>query len=676
MRAAAEWITSFLAGPKPSAARLAALLTDSGTEIETCEKGAAGWFLEAAITSNRPDEFSHLGLARDVAAVLGRVLVLPPHEAQATGPATATKVRVSVEDAARTPRYTARVITGLSNGVSPEWMQRRLLAAGQRPINAVVDITNYVMLECGQPLHAFDLARLNGAALCVRAARPGEKLAALNGKALLLGAEDLVIADAAGPQALAGVMGGTGSEVTSNTTSIVIEAAVFDARTVRSAARRHQLRTESGHRFERGVDRSACSRAGERAARLVLELCGGTLCTESVDCGGAGDSHSPISFRPAAVRRVMGVAMPARKMRAWFEALGCTVAEATDCWNVTAPRWRHDLHREIDLVEEVVRLAGLARIPERLSMPLMVATEPPVRLLRAEAQDLLAGLGCHECVTPDFVREGAEAAADLHLQAIALVALVPVRSGEGVLRRSLLPSLLKVARLNQDQGNGTPALFEVGPVNALGAANAPVRRQLLGVLLAGEWRTARAVLDAVLALRGVSASPEALDASPEAMEAACSALDAASSARFCKGEQVLAFLGTPVAALLQGLRHKPLYLEVDLEALEAAGTTQRRFAGLPRYPAMVRDLALKVADAVPYSAVEKAVHGAGAADIEALDLFDLYRGASIGAGMKSLNIRITFRSASGTLTATEVDQRLQRIVVHIAAATAAEVRGA
>ncbi|MSR74872.1 MAG: phenylalanine--tRNA ligase subunit beta [Planctomycetes bacterium] len=669
MRAAVEWITSFLDGPKPSAARIAALLTDSGTEIEACEKTADGWIVEAAITSNRPDEFCHLGLARDVAAVLGRTLILPPHTAEATGVAVEQALKVVVEDATRAPRYTARVIRGISNGVSPEWMQQRLLAAGQRPINAVVDISNYVMLECGQPLHAFDLDRLNAASLNVRMARPGEKLAALNGRTLTLAAEDLVIADGLQPQALAGVMGGSNSEVTLATRNIVIESAVFAPRGVRASARRHQLRTESGHRFERGVDRNACSAAGERAARLVLEICGGTLAAGVFDLGGAGPAPAPISFNPARVRKVMGANVPQRKMSTWFRALGCSVDESAAQWLVTAPGWRHDLHHEIDLVEEVVRIAGLERVPERISMPLMVATEPAVRLLRAEVQDLLVGLGCHECVTPDFVREGAEASAALHMQAIPLAAALPVRSGEGVLRRSLLPSLLRVARHNQDQGNGTPALFEVSPVNGLGPTGTPARRQLLGVLLACDWREARAVLDAVLSLRGVQATPNA-------MSEANAALDPTARACFKSAERTLAFLGMPAAELCGDLRHKALYLEVDLEALDGVGTAARRFMGLPRFPAVVRDLALKVRDAVSYSAVEEAVQAAEAQDIESLELFELYRGASIGAGMKSLNIRITFRSSQGTLTTAEVDQRVQLMIARIAAATGAEVRGA
>lgn len=665
MRASVAWIAALIEGSAPSTTRMAKLLTASGTEIEATKRDEHGTHLEAAVTSNRPDLLSHRGLAREVAALTGASLKPVPPVCAGTGPEVPVTVRV--DDAASTPRYTAHMVRGIKNVASPAWMQERLLAAGQRPINAVVDVTNYILLEDGQPLHAFDLGRIAAATICVRRARSGEKLPALNGRTLDLHTDDLVIADAERPQALAGVMGGSLSEVGATTTDILIESARFAPRLVRAAARRHQLRTDSSHRFERGVDDNAVLAAGLRAAQLIAEITGGVVAGNVVDLGAPVRAPAGITFDPASVRRVTGASVARPRMRALLERLGCTVEESSAGWNVTPPTWRRDLSRPIDLVEEVMRLVGIDKVPERLGMPLAVASVPSLRRLRAEVQDLCAALGAHETITPDFVGEGAAADVDLFGTGASLSVASPVRTGEAVLRRSLLPSLLRVARFNQDQDNGTPRFFEVGAINAAGKDGQPARRVLLGVLLYGDWRLARAWLDAVLALRNVV---------PEPVASANDAFSSASRAGFSANGATLACMGEPAAALLEGLRTRPIYIEVDLAALDAAGSPVRRFKGLPRFPSMVRDLALKVQDSVSFGSISATARGAATARLESLELVEVFRGAQIGQGMKSLNIRLTFRDEASTLTGAAVDAEMAAIVLALGTAVGAEVRGA
>ncbi len=665
MRASVAWIAALLEGSAPSTARMARLLTASGTEIEATKRDEHGVHLEAAVTSNRPDLLSHRGLAREVAALTGAAM--KPAQALLRGSGPEMPVTVRVDDPVGALRYTAHLVRGIKNGSSPTWMQERLLAAGQRPINAVVDVTNYILLEDGQPLHAFDLGRIAGATLSVRRARAGEKLAALNGRTLDLHSDDLVIADAERPQALAGVMGGTLSEVGASTTEILIESARFAPRLVRAAARRHQLRTDSSHRFERGVDDSAVLAAGLRAAQLIAEITGGVVAKNVVELGEPVCSSASIDFDPASVRRVTGASVARPRMRSFLERLGCTVEERAALWCVTPPTWRRDLARPIDLVEEVMRLAGIDKVPERLGMPLAVSTVPPLRRLRAEVQDLCAALGAHETITPDFVGEGAAAGVDLFATGASLSVAAPVRTGEAVLRRSLLPSLLRVARFNQDQDNGTPRFFEVGAINAAGRDGEPARRVLLGVLMHGDWRAARAWLDAIAALRGVV---------PEPVVSEDGAFSGATRAAFRAKGIVFACMGEPAPALLEGLRTRPLYIEVDLAALDALGSSVRRFKGIPRFPSVVRDLALKVRDGVSFGSISSVARGAATKRLESLELVEVFRGAQIGQGLKSLNIRLTFRDEASTLTGVAVDAEMAAIVAALGAQTGAELRGA
>ncbi len=669
MKASYLWIRDYLPGYRSTAAKMAEQLTFSGTEIESVTPAGGDHVLEAGVTSNRVDCLGHLGLAREVAAVSGKPLAPPPIEADARGGPTSEAARVVVEDPTCCPRYTARVIEGVKVGPSPKWLQDRLTAIGVRTVNNVVDVTNFILFELNQPLHAFDLDRLAGATVVVRRARAGERLTALNGQECRLDPEDLVIADRDQAIGIAGVMGGQDSEVTERTTRILIESAYFAPGSIRATSRRHGIRSDSAHRFERGIDRTGALAASERAARLILETGGGVLRRDPVDAGGAGPETEAIPLRLAQIKAVAGVPVPRRRAAGFLVALGCRVLETADGFAVVPPSFRGDLRREIDLVEEIVRLNGLDRVPLETRMLVRAPHEPPERTLREDVKDRMAALGFMETVTPDFIADGAGAGAAFLVSGAALKVRNPVRAGEGILRRSLLPSLLQVRKHNADHGNEDLRLFEVATVHAAAAdpAALPEHVPVLGWLLDGDYREARGAAEEVLRHCGVVGVFTAADI-PN--------LDPALRAEIRIDGARVGVIGAPALALLKeaGLKSRPVCGEIDLGALFARRAPARSFHVLPRFPAVVRDLAVIVGEATVFGALEAEIRSLEPADLEDFTLFEEYRGSQVGEGRKSLNLRFVFRSPGGTLTAEAVDRAMTAIMERLTSALAAQVR--
>lgn len=673
MKASYGWIREYVPAYRSAPAKMAEQLTFSGTEIEGVEKAGKDSVLEAAVTSNRADCLGHLGLAREVAAASGHALVPPPMTAEALGGRTADVASVEVQAPDLCSRFTARVIEGVRIGPSPEWLRTRLEAIGVRPVNNVVDVTNFVLFELNQPLHAFDLDRLPGGAIVVRRARAGEKLVAINGQACELVSDDLVIADRQRAVGIAGVMGGRDTEVGDGTTRILIESACFARESVRRTARRLQIASDASFRFERGVDRAQVLAASERAARLILEVAGGTLRSEPIDAGGPGPAPAPITLRLARVKAVAGISIPRPRVAAILRSIACAVEEGEEAFQVTPPTFRADLAREIDLIEEVIRLHGFDRVPLRTAMTARTVRPHPAREVRERVKDRMAALGFLETVTPDFVADATGGKVALLASGPALRVLNPVRAGEGTLRRSLLPSLLQVRKHNQDAGNDGLRLFEIanlhaGPGADAAAGTGPEQFSILGFLVDGDWRDARGAVESLAAAFGFPlqvASGEAAD------------LDPGLRARLLSGDRLLGVLGRPSRELLKaaGLKVHPVYGEIDLRVVEAASVAVKRFTALPRFPAVERDLALKVAEDVPYASIESGVRAASPRHLESLALFDeVYRGAQVGEGRKSINIRLVFRAPDATLTAESVDEEIARVVRHLHETTGAETR--
>ena len=630
------------------------------------------------VTPNRPDWLSVVGIAREVAALTGARLRPPRPQLSESGEPAGSATRVDIEDAGGCPRYVARILRQVEVGPSPRWLQDRLRAVGQRPVNNIVDVTNFVMLELGQPLHAFDLHRLHEGRIVVRRARSGERLRTLDGEDRVLDPEALVIADASRPVALAGVIGGADSEVTEATTEVLLEAASFDPPRVRSLSSRLGLRTEASYRFERGVDWDLPAAAGARAAQLMTEIAGAKAAPGCVDAMPAALQRRRIRLRPSRAAELLAVDLEAAECRRTLEALGCSVDEDREGGlEVEAPSFRPDLEREIDLIEEVGRVRGYEEVPVTRQLrgpapgPADGGYDDQRRLRR-----LLTAAGLDEAVTTSIV---ADDWAEL-TGPVACRLANPPASGVSSLRTSLIPGLLDVARRNLHQRAAGVGIFEIGRVfvAAEGGGDREVPRA--GGLLAGRkdasWRAEQRPLD-VLDLKGaVEGLVDGLEGITfEPVERF--PWRAGHGAEIRHGDRVLGALGQadPALAARFDLTWDTYIFELDLAALfDAWGRRSSAFRSLPRFPPVERDLAVVLDERIPAARVAAEIRGAAPDLVESIDLFDVYRGDQVEAGKRSLAFALRLRSADRTLEDGDADRVLTDALERLRGAFGARLR--
>jgi phenylalanyl-tRNA synthetase beta chain len=658
--------------------------------------------LELEITPNRPDCLSVYGVAREVAAVSGMPLAAPPTAAPATGGSAADEaIAVDVRDFALCPRYAASVIRGVTIADSPPWLKARLTHAGMRPINNVVDVSNYVMLAWGQPLHAFDAGKIEGARLIVRRAEAGEQIVTLDGVARTLSNEDLVIADVRRPLVIAGVFGSIDAEVDEHTTDLVLEAATFDGATIMRTESRTGIRSEASSRFEKGLDRELVPGGLAMAARLFAELCGGTVAPGVVDVRVAGaDGPGPLRYRPAKCDALLGLAIPAADQAAILRHLACDVvadgaavaddaapaAVAPSELMVTPSTFRADLQREVDLIEEVGRVYGFARLPETLPLRRdAVGRLTKSQRLRRLVRDALAACGLDEAVTYAFIAAEQVAALDLaaddrRAQAIALAN--PMSAEQGVMRTLLLPGLLASAEANLARQNRAPNLFEqarvyLAPADergfAGGAQGAPpadevehVAVVLCGPLLTENWLgsgratdffTMKGIVERLLVAVGVSGVTYESCAEPF--------VHPGKSADVYQGTTRLGWLGQvrPDVAARFGIAENDVYAcELSLDALGELALPVVTFEDLVTYPPASQDLAVVVDVDVPAAAVVDLVRKAGGKLLRSVAIFDVYEGEQVPAGKRSLALRLVMRSPDRTLSEKDISGVRRRVL--------------
>ncbi len=641
--------------------------------------------LELEITPNRPDCLGVYGVAREVHATTGAELKPPPwaDDPGSTGAVEGVEVRVEVPDLC--PRFTARVFEEVRIGPSPPWLKARLTAAGMRPISNVVDITNYVMLLTGQPLHAFDLDRVAGQRLVVRGAREGETIDTLDGQTRTLEAGEIVIDDADGPTSLAGVMGGARSEVSDDTTRVLLEVASWHAPAIHRTSTRLGLRSEASGRFEKGLSTEQTMEAQAVATRLMVEVCGARLVpgTIDVDVGGAaragGDDHKRL--RPARVDRLLGMAVPRERERAILESLGFGVEDAGDDLAVRVPHFRRaDVTREADLVEEVARIEGLDRLPATLPSRNGVAGRLTFeQRARRRAEDVLVGRGLHEVVGWSFTEPGV--ADRLRLpdddpRRLFVPVENPMSEDHRVLRTTLLGSLLEIARHNLARGRSDLALFESGAIYldappsadlATGATavalrgrhdGLPTEVHALGGLLTGRvapesWRGAGdARWDFFAAKSALGAVLDALRVEWDVRPPGHPFLHPGRAARVFSGDTELGWLGEvhPLVARAWELDGTVAAFELDLGLVIANAPQEIPFTAFATFPPVLRDLAVvRPADVAAAQIVAVAAERA-----DAVEVFDVYG--------DSLAMHLAFRAPDRTLTDEEVDERMAAIV--------------
>ncbi|MCC6335356.1 MAG: phenylalanine--tRNA ligase subunit beta [Myxococcales bacterium] len=636
--------------------------------------------LELNVTPNRADALSMLGVARELATLTNAALTRPSVAVTESSTPASSKIQIRIDDANRCWRYAGRVIEGVKVQPSPRWMQDRLKAAGVRAINNLVDVTNYVMLEYGQPLHAFDLDRIGGAQIIVRTARGGEQLTTLDEKVRSLDAEDLLICDAKDPLVLAGVMGGASSEVTEKTTRVLLECATFQPKTVRRSSKRHALKTESSHRFERGTDVSVVPEVIDRAAALIAELGGGTVLAGRVDAYPEVKQPKVVTLRSQRLNELLGVVVPGGEAERILTSLGFERLEgdgAATTWRV--PLGRVDVSIEEDLIEEIARIRGYEQIP--LSLPRGLSELEPERveaIVERRIRAALAGEGLDEVVNYSFVAPAELAAFQAEAGAIALAN--PLSVEQSVMRTTLYAGLVpNVVRSARHQAAGV-RFYEWArtyrPRPNGGVNGVPVAVETLevaGVLWglrdgAKRWTSKDAAVDFYDARAAVEAILEALHLDGVAFEPVESPWyhpRAAAAAK--KGQAVLGTVGElhPRAQKRLDAPAGVFLFQLDVEALSAAAQVVPQARPLSRFPAVFRDLAVVVPQPMASAQVRGVILEVGRPLVEDAQVFDVYAGPQVGEGKKNLAFALRYRSPERTLTDTEVSEAHAKIVAEV-----------
>jgi phenylalanyl-tRNA synthetase beta chain len=633
--------------------------------------------LDLEIYPNRPDLMSVIGVAREVAVLFDAALRMPDTSLLEEAPEAASVTSVTVEDAVRCPRYVARVIENVSFAPSPALVQARLSACGFRPLGNLVDATNYALLLTGQPLHAFDLDRLEGKRIVVRRAAEGETLTTLDGSDIKLDTEDLVIADAARAQALAGVMGGRESEVGTGTRRVLLESAYFEPNGVARTSRRHHMRTEASSRFERGADPQAPPAAAALCAELLRRWAGGRVARGSAEAGGTPERRR-ITLRMSRIPRILGIEAESGVVARQLEGLGCEAGVRGGTIEAVAPSWRPDLEREIDLIEEVARLHGYDRIPAYQARGERGGLSRE-QLLRRRVREALLGAGLSEATISSLVSES-----DLELigSPPAIRVSNPMTVDQAHLRPSLVPGLLRAAQRNVAHGVEAVRLFEIGTVFGEWAQPEPIpdQWQHVAAILSGqagrEWHgaprpvdayDAKGVIEVLAAELSVPWEPGTCDAEPFHPGRSASVL--------VSGREVGRFGEVrPSVARALDLTGGTVIVELDLGSLIEATPRSMRVAELPRFPAVGRDIALVVDEAIAAAEVERVIRESAGDLLESVSVVDVYTGQQIPAGRKSLAWRLTLRAPDRTLTAREGDSVREAVASALLERLGAEIR--
>lgn len=631
--------------------------------------GLGDEIIELDVQPNRPDCLGVIGVAREVAAALDaefrpRVVGLTE-----TGPPVEGLASVEIEDPVGCPRYIARVVQGLVTGPSPAWLQRRLRGAGLRSISNVVDVTNFVMLEYGHPIHAFDYDRLAERRIVVRRARAGETLVTLDGEERQLDASHLLICDGGTPIALAGIMGGRESEVEDRTSAVLLECAWFDPVTVRRGARSLAMRTEASIRFERGIDVSAMGDVAARACSLMAELAGGAVAAGAADEGVKTVEEVRVGLRPDRVRRMLADDLSTEIMEAYLGRLGFDVRASGGALDVGVPPHRHDIETEADLIEEIARIHGYDRIEAVVPYHELSATTDLSRAARGRARDAAVGVGLTEVLTSSFVTP--KVAEMFGGRAVGV--RNPVNKETPLLRTSLLPGALDVVLRNRNVGIRDVRVFEIGKVFELGADGHVEGWRLAGALTGARsrffWDGEASGVDFYDGKGVIWAVLEALEVdSADASCYDCAYLSSdAGAGVHINGHHVGVFgMLSREAQESWGFDCPVFVFELNLDALVELRGSGGTFEPLPRYPRVCRDLALVVSESTDAGSILAAIDGLGEKLLTAVEVFDVYRGDQLGPGRKSLAFSLTYMSRERTLTDREVDGAHQRIVAHLA----------
>ena len=649
------------------------------------------WALDIALTPNRPDCASVLGIAREISAVTGQRLNKPEIKIEESTSPIETLTSVTIEDPLGCPRYAAGMIMGVELKPSPFWMRYRLHVSGIRSINNIVDVTNYVLLELGQPLHAFDYDRLKENRIVVRRAKRGERFTTLDGKTHTLSTNILMICDGKRPVALAGIMGGLNSEIFAGSKNVLIESAYFDPLTVRKGAKELGISTEASYRFERGVDFDGVIRALQRALMLISKLAGGKIAKGYIDEYPRRLETPSIDLRIDRTNRFLGTSISREKIAGFLQALEMQTGELEEnLLRVKPPSFRVDLTREIDLIEEVARLEGYEKIP--VTYPAIKPSEEgdaPEISVAERIAEIMVGFGFTEVISYSFISPtsadmlGVEKQSELR----SFVKLLnPLSTEQSVMRTSLIPGLLASVKTNFSYGERSLKIFEVGKVFiSQGAEKLPVEKRFLTALVTGlyehkswyggerfaDFYDIKGVAEGLLKAFGLdNFFFRADETTPWYRPGACSSI-------YVEGK-VVGTVGQLSSLTLKRLEidQDVFILEIDLASILDKARYARRFKPFAKFPGVVRDLSVVVGRDIQSARIEDIIKAEGGELVESAKLFDLYAGGKISSSEKALTFRICYRSRERTLDGREVNKLHEAIINKVCQQTGARLREA
>lgn len=674
MKISYEWLREYV-NTKIRAENLSAMLTMAGLEVEAIEEKEGDFIFEMEITPNRPDCLSYIGIAREAAAVTKKRLKLP--KVLLPQKKDKKQIKVKIEDSLGCPRYCGRVIAGVNVGPSPKWLIKRVESMGLRPVNNIVDITNFVLFETGQPLHAFDLDKLKEKSIIVRKARAGEKILTIEGTEKELDPSILVIADSANPIAIAGVMGGKDTEVGEETKNILLESAYFNPAVIRSGALSLGLSTDSSYRFERGVDLEGVVPASDRAASLICYIAKGSL-GNIADAGQKTKSRSPIILRPVKLNQLLGTEISPKRIKESLQRLGFACKGISDI-EVLSPSFRDDVRREVDLIEEVARIFGYEKIA--LEAPAVITTdeEPePKEMMRKTdvAKGVLTSLGFNEAITYSLISRQMALNAGVSDEG-AVVIKNPLSKEQEIMRPSLLPGIIKAVSYNISRQIQDVKLFELSNIYFMKEGNCNEDPFLA---FAQHEKTLKAKEDHRFSV--IFQLKTAVVALAERMAIADLGFDRTTHPVFEPGETLLVLSGNIMLGTMGKVKSDILEafdIKTELYAAEFNFRTiiensnlNRFYKPLPRFPYSYRDISFAIENNISYKEIRGLIKNTGGFLVENIELLSEYRGEHIPKGQRALAVRVTYRSKEKTLTEEEVnaaDSAIRRNLTETFAAT-------
>ena len=645
-----------------SAEKLAEGLTNAGLVVDTINPVEDDFCLEVEVTSNRPDCLGFVGVAREVATIVHGKLDIPDVDYDTTDENINDITSVTIEDNELCRRYTARVIKDVKIGPSPEWLQRKISSIGLRPVNNIVDITNYVLMESGQPLHAFDFDKLSENRIVVRKAKKNETMEAIDGSKCVLSDEMLVIADSQKPVAIAGIMGGKETEVSGATTNILLESAFFDPRSVRRTSRKLSLMSDSSYRFERRVDPECVDWASRRATKMILEIAGGQAVEGVIDQNHLEDNKVSVSLKMSRLNGLLGLQIEKDTAKVILENLQFKInSETEDGFSVDVPSFRGDVYREVDLIEEVARIHGYDKIPVKNSIGVKLSQDNRFDKITEKTKNVISGLGFNEVVTDSIVGDSQDIHGTIWSETGSLKILNPIRQDENLLRKALVHNLLRVKKHNQNYGVEKTDIYELSKVYLPKKDDQlPEEKECLCILGEEGYLALKGVIETMLSHLNIADSLECVHFD-------FGLFSSEKSAELRLGDSILGFIGELSREVISDydFRSKPCIAELDFNVLIDKTSLEGSYRKVPSFPIVSRDFAVVSDEKVAWAEIKGCIDSLSIDYVDDIEFFDVYRGKQIEKGRKSIAFRVIFRANNKTLKSEEVDVLQEKILTNL-----------